>query len=107
MYQTRFICPDTRFDAFLHRSLINSKLKTMESDSYFNFYENQRLGINFRVHSGLKTVTRHHVRKKLYKDMIRKDHYLPGIYDERSFGKTSSELTEHGGIFNIDFSPDS
>ena len=81
----------------------------MESNSYFNFYENQRLGLNYRVHSGLKTVTRHHVRKKLYEDMIRKDHLSPDFYDERSFsnGKSSSELTEHGGIFNIDFSPDS
>ena len=56
-------------------------------------------------------MTRHHVRKKLYKDMIQKPRIIPEIYNQRSFdggiSKSSSDSSDTGGIFNIDFNPDS
>ena len=87
----------------------------MDSDLYFNFHENQRIGMSNKAHSAMKIMTRHHVQKKLYKDMIRKSGCSPGIYNNRCFdggianAKPSSESdsSDTGGIFNIDFSPDS
>ena len=83
----------------------------MDSDLYLNFYENQRLGMNYNIHSSSKIMTRHHVRKKLYKDMIQKPRIIPEIYNQRSFdggiSKSSSDSSDTGGIFNIDFNPDS
>ena len=81
----------------------------MDFNPYFNYTENQRLGIKFKAKSSSKLVNRGYLRSKLYREMIRKPTVDSTAYNEKTSypndpKNQGSSLT--GGIFNLDFSPD-
>jgi len=81
----------------------------MDFNPYFNFTENQRLGIRFKAKSRSNLVKSNFVRSRLYRDMIRKSSIDEIVYLEKTSypndpKSQGSSLT--GGIFNLDFSPD-
>ena len=86
------------------------KVKTMDFNPYLNFTENQRLGIRFKAKPKSSLTTTSSLRCKLYHEMIRKDSIETQAYSEKTSypndpKQQGSSLT--GGIFNLDFSPDS
>ena len=81
----------------------------MDFNPYFNFTENQRLGIRFMAKSRSNLVKTSFLRSRLYRDMIRKSSIDDYVYLEKTSypndpKSQGSSLT--GGIFNLDFSPD-
>ena len=82
----------------------------MDFNPYLNFTENQRLGMRFKARLKSSVTTTSFLRRKLYREMIRKDTVEAEAYDEKTSypndpKQQGSSLT--GGIFNLDFSPDS
>ena len=82
----------------------------MDFNPNLNFTENQRLGIRFKARPKSSFATTSSLRCKLYREMIRKHTIEPQAYNEKTSypndpKQQGSSLT--GGIFNLDFSPDS
>lgn len=81
----------------------------MEFNPYINFTESRRLGLRFKAKNKTSVLNKNDLRPILYKHMIRRPHIDPMIYDKRKvvINPNNGDNFDTGGIFNLDFSPDS
>ena len=77
----------------------------MEFNPYLNFTESRRMGLKFKA-KRTPVMTKYMMKPILYKDMVRKSHIDRQIYDRRKV-TGNEDMLDTGGIFNLDFSPDS
>jgi len=80
----------------------------MEFNPYISFTESRRLGLKFKAKNKTSVLNKNDLRPILYKDMIRRPYIDPLIYDKRKVAiGGNGDNFDTGGIFNLDFSPDS
>ena len=78
----------------------------MEFNPYLNFTECRRLGLKFKAKRN-PVITKNMMRPILYKDMVRKSYNDVRLEFDRQKSAFALEEADTGGIFNLDFSPDS
>ena len=78
----------------------------MEFNPYLNFTEFRRLGLKFKAKRA-PVITKNMMRPILYKDMVRKSFNDVRSEVDRQKPTFALDEADTGGIFNLDFSPDS